>query len=105
MEIELTDSNFEKEVLESEIACLVDFWAPWCGPCRIIATHIKEIAKEYKERLKVGKLNVDEANDTALAYGISSIPTLLVFKDGEIVDRIVGAISKKEIENIIKPFI
>jgi len=105
MEIELTDSNFQKEVLESEIACLIDLWAPWCGPCLRIAPHIKEIAKEYKGRLKVGKLNMDEANETAQKYNVSSIPTLLVFKDGEVVDRIVGAISKKEIEKMIKPYI
>jgi len=105
MEIELTDSNFKKEVLESKLSCLIDFWAPWCGPCRMIAPHIKEIEKEYKGRLKVCKLNVDKADDTASAYYVSSIPTLLVFKDGEIVDRVVGAISKIEIEKIIKPYI
>jgi len=105
MEIELTDSNFQKEVLESEITCLIDLWAPWCGPCLRVAPHIEALAKEYKGRLKVGKLNVDEANDTALKYNVSSIPTLLVFKDGEVADRVVGAISKKEIEKMIKPFI
>lgn len=105
MEIELTDSNFEKEVLESEIACLIDFWAPWCGPCLRVAPHIKEIAKEYKGRIKVGKINVDEANKTAMSFDVSSIPTLLVFKDGEVADRVVGAISKIEIEKMIKPYI
>ena len=93
------------EVIDSKQTCLVDFWAPWCIPCRMIASHIKEITKEYKGKLKVGELNVDEANETAKAHNISSIPTLLVFKNGEIVDRVVGAISKKEIENMIKPYI
>ena len=94
MEIELTDSNFEKEVLKSEIACLIDFWAPWCGSCLRVAPHIKEIAKEYKGRIKVGKINVDEANKTAMSFDVSSIPTLLVFKDGEVPDRVVGSKSK-----------
>lgn len=105
MEIELTDSNFKKEVLESELTYLIDFWAPWCGPCLRVAPHIKEIAKEYKGRIKVGKVNIDEANKTAMSYNVSSIPTLLVLKDGEVIDRVVGAISKIEIEKMIKPYI
>lgn len=105
MVIELTDSNFKKEVIESKLTCLIDFWAPWCMPCRMITPHIKEIAKEYKGRLKVCKLNVDEENNTAQVYNISSIPTLLVLQDGVIVNKVVGAISRKEIEKMIKPYI
>ena len=105
MEIELTDSNFKKEVLESKIACLIDLWAPWCGPYLRVAPHIKEIAKEYKGKLKVGKLNVDEAPHTASDYGIMSIPTLAIFQNGKMVDRIIGVVPKEQIEKKIKPFI
>jgi thioredoxin 1 len=105
METELTDDNFKKEVLESKITCLVDFWAPWCMPCHMISPHIKEIEKEYDGRLKVCKLNVDAAHTTATIYNISSIPALLVFRNGEVVDTVIGVISKKEIENMIKAYI
>jgi thioredoxin 1 len=105
MEKKLTDANFKEEVINSEETCLVDFWAPWCGPCLRVAPHISEIAKEYQGKLKVGKLNVDEEASTAMMYNISSIPTLLVFKDGEIVERIIGAYPKSEIEKVLQPHI
>ena len=105
MEIEITDTNFEQEVLKSDIPVLVDFWAQWCAPCHMVAPAVREIAEEYKGRLKVCKLNVDEAPDAASRYGIMSIPTLAVFKDGEVADKIVGALPKFELETTIKQHI
>jgi len=105
VEIKITDTNFEQEVLKSDIPVLVDFWAVWCAPCLMVAPVVKEIAKEYRDKLKVCKLNVDEAPNTASRYGIMSIPTLAVFKDGEVVDRIVGALPKSELETTIKQHI
>ena len=104
--IEFTDSNFEQEVLKSDKPCLVDFWAEWCGPCRMVGPIVEEIAKEYAEKLKVGKLNVDQNGQTAVKYGIMSIPSLLIFNGGKVVDQIVGAAPKKQfvekIDKIIK---
>jgi thioredoxin 1 len=100
--LELNDSTFEKEVLKSETPVLVDFWAPWCGPCRILAPVVEEIANSYSGRLKVGKLNVDDNQDTTMAYGIRSIPTLIIFKGGKALDQIIGAVPKSEIERMIK---
>ena len=105
MEIKITDANFEQEVLKSDIPVLVDFWAPWCAPCLMVAPVVEELAKEYTGKLKVCKLNVDEAPNTASRYGVMSIPTLAVFKDGEVVDRIVGALPKSELETTIKQHI
>jgi thioredoxin 1 len=105
MEVKVNDENFKKEVLESELPCLVDFWAVWCGPCRMVAPTVEAIAEEYKERLKVCKLNVDEASKTASNYGIMSIPTLVIFKNGEVVDKVIGVVSKAEIVEKIKPHI
>lgn len=87
----LTDSNFQSEVLDSKDPVLVDFWAVWCGPCRAIAPAIEELAGEYDGRARVGKLNVDENQKIAAQFGIRSIPTLLVFKGGKVVDQVVGA--------------
>lgn len=95
--IEITDNNFEKEVLKSTSPVLIDFWAVWCGPCKIIAPVVEEIANEYEGKLKVGKLDVDNNPQTSVKYGIRSIPTLLLFKDGVVVDTIIGAIPKSQI--------
>lgn len=97
-----TDQNFQNEVISSEIPVLVDFWAPWCAPCRIIAPIIEDLAKEYAGKLKVGKLNVDENQQVAAEYNIMSIPTLLFFKGGQPVDSIVGAQSKEAIKQKIE---
>jgi thioredoxin 1 len=93
----LNDANFKQEVLESDLPVLVDFWAEWCMPCRMIAPMIEEIAKEYDGKLKVCKLNVDEAQTTASSYEVMSIPTLIIFKNGEAVDKLVGAVPKSDL--------
>ena len=105
MGIEINDSNFKQEVLEEDLPVLVDFWAEWCMPCRMVAPTVEKIAKEYKGKLKVCKLNVDEAQETASNYGIMSIPTLAIFKNGEVVDKVIGVVSKSELEAAIKPHI
>lgn len=89
-EIILTDANFKAEVLDSDMVVLVDFWAPWCGPCQMVGPIVAAIAKEYEAKIKVGKLNVDEQPVTAGEYGIMSIPTLKIFKGGKIIDEMVG---------------
>jgi len=95
--IELAEENFEKEVLQSDVPVLVDFWAEWCMPCKMIAPAVQEISREYEGRIKVGKLDVDTNPHTASRFGIRSIPTLLIFKNGKVVDQIVGAVPKKHI--------
>lgn len=95
--VELTDSNFQNEVLNSEIPVLVDFWAEWCGPCRIIAPVVEELSNEYEGKVKIGKLNVDDNQQTSIQYGVRSIPTLLLFKDGQLKDTIIGAVPKAQI--------
>ena len=99
--IVLNDDNFESEVLNSEIPVLVDFWAEWCGPCRALAPVIEEIAEDYSGELKVGKLNVDENPGAPSAYDVRSIPTLIVFKDGAVLDRIVGALPRNHIADLV----
>jgi thioredoxin 1 len=96
--VEVGDATFESEVLKSEIPVLVDFWAPWCGPCRMAAPVLEKVAKQYTGRVKVCKLNVDEARGTAMRYGIRSIPTLIMYKDGQVVDQIVGVLPNYEAE-------
>ncbi len=91
------DSNFQGEVLQSDKPVLVDFWAIWCGPCKMIAPIIEELAKEYDGKLKVTKMDVDANPKTAMQYGIRSIPTLLIFKGGQVVEQIVGAVSKRHL--------
>ena len=103
MEVEVNDANFKTEVLESELPVLVDFWAGWCQPCRMVAPLVEEIAREYEGELKVCKINIDEASATASEYGIMSIPTLVIFKGGQAVDKIVGAVPKNAIEEKVKP--
>ena len=100
--IVVTNANFEAEVLKAPVPVLLDFWASWCGPCRMIAPLIEQLADEYAGRLKVGKVNVDEEADLAGRHGIVSIPTLLVYKDGKIVNQAVGAVPKQNIEALFK---
>ena len=95
--VTLTDENFADEVLDSETPVLVDFWAAWCGPCRMVASIVKELAGEYQGRAKVCKLDVDSAQKTAGEYGIRSIPTLLIFKSGKVADQVIGAVPKTQI--------
>ena len=97
--VEITDANFENTVLKSDKPVLIDFWAVWCGPCRAVAPIVEEIADEYDGRALVGKLDVDSSRDTAVRYGIQAIPTLLLVKDGEVADRIVGIIDKNGIKS------
>lgn len=97
MEITLTDENFEEEVIESDKPVLVDFWATWCGPCMMLAPIVTEIAEEYADELKVGKVNVDEQPVTSLEYKVASIPTLMLFKGGKVVKKTVGYMSKSEL--------
>ena len=101
-EIKITKDNFEKEVLQSDIPVLVDFWATWCGPCQMVAPTVSEIADEMDGKIKVGKVNVDEEMELAARYRIASIPSLLVFKDGKMANGVVGAADKEYILNMIE---
>ena len=101
MEIELTNENFDAEVLKSEIPVLVDFWATWCGPCKMLAPTVAEIATEYAGRVKVGKVNVDNAPELAARYGIMSIPALLLFRNGEVARTSVGFVPKSDVEAML----
>lgn len=103
--LEVNDTSFDQEVKQSETPVLVDFWAPWCGPCRKIAPIIDEIAEEYHGRLKVVKLNTDENVRTAQEYSISGIPSLLIFKNGEAVERLVGLMQKSNLTSSIEKYI
>jgi thioredoxin len=101
--VEGTDLNFENEVLKSVTPVLVDFWAPWCGPCKMVSPIVEEIANDYVGKIKVVKLNTDENQNTSIRYGIRSIPTLGIFKDGKVVDSVIGAVPKQYLEEKIKP--
>ena len=100
-EINLTNQNFEEEVLKSNLPVLVDFFATWCGPCKMIAPVIEELAEKYEGKVKIRKVNVEEENELAMKYEISSIPTLVLFKEGKVVNTKIGLCSKSEIESMI----
>ncbi len=98
----VTDSTFQKEVLESDKPTIVDFWASWCGPCRAVGPVFEELSVEYSGKVKFAKLNVDENPKTPTNYGVRGIPTLILFKGGQVVDQVVGALPKGQMENLVK---
>jgi thioredoxin 1 len=101
MAIEVTDSNFDSEVLKCDLPVLVDFWAPWCGPCRAMGPIIDELGQEFTGQVKICKMNVDENSASPSKFGIRAIPTLILFKNGEVVDQTTGAVSKSSIKDMI----
>ena len=103
--VDITDTNFEQEVAASSVPVLVDFWAEWCGPCRMIAPTVESVAEEYTGKIKVGKVNVDENIGTAGRFNIRGIPTLLLFKSGQVVDQRVGAVGKGDIVKMLSPHV
>jgi thioredoxin 1 len=103
--VQVTDASFKQDVLESDIPVLVDFWAPWCGPCRMVAPVVDEIAQQYDGKVKVVKLNTDENPQVASQYGIRSIPTLMIFKGGQRVDMVVGAVPKTTLANTLEKYL
>jgi thioredoxin 1 len=105
MEVTINEQNFNKEVLQSEMPVMVDFWAVWCGPCKVLGPIVAEIAKDYEGKVKVGKVNVDENNQLASQYGIMSIPTLKFFKSGKIVGELIGAAPKSTVEAELKKYL
>jgi thioredoxin 1 len=103
--VQVTDASFKQDVLESEVPVLVDFWAPWCGPCRMVAPVVDEIAQQYDGQVKVVKLNTDENPNVASQYGIRSIPTLMILRDGQRVDMVVGAVPKTTLANTLEKYL
>ena len=103
--LQLDDSNFEVEISKSEVPILVDFWAVWCGPCKMVEPELEKLYSEKKDLLRIGRLNVDDSRDTAIKYGINSIPTLMLFKNGQVVKNLIGAMSKDKILNEISQFL
>ena len=103
--VQVTDGSFKADVLESDVPVLVDFWAPWCGPCRMVAPVVDEIAEQYAGQIKVVKLNTDENPNTASQYGIRSIPTLMIFKGGQRVDMVVGAVPKTTLASTLEKYL
>ena len=101
-ELKITRENFENEVMKSNIPVLIDFWAPWCGPCRMMGPIIEQLAEEYKGKAKVGKVNVDEEGELSQAFGVMSIPTIVLVKDGKVVKQAVGARPKAEVEAMLQ---
>jgi thioredoxin 1 len=101
MATEINDSSFKSEVTDSQMPVLVDFWAPWCGPCRMVAPVLEELAKEYEGKVKVVKLNIDENQGTATEYGVRSIPTLILFKDGKECEKMIGVQSKENLKQMV----
>jgi len=99
--IHISDSEFDNKVLQGDLPCLVDFWAPWCGPCKAIGPVIEELAAEYEGKLQIAKMNVDDNPATPGKYGIRAIPTLILFKNGEVVDQITGAVGKAQLSDLI----
>lgn len=97
----VSDSNFESEVLQNETPVLIDFWAPWCGPCRAIAPVLEELAKEYEDQIQIKKMNVDENPNTPSKYGVRAIPTLMLFKNGDVAGQVTGAVSKSNLKELI----
>ena len=101
----ITDDNFQDEVLNSDVPVLIDFWAIWCGPCKMVAPIVEELATEYEGKAKIGKLDVDSNQQTSIKYGVRSIPTLLIFKGGELVETIIGAVPKAKIIEKLETFV
>ncbi|MDL1892600.1 thioredoxin [Sphingobacteriales bacterium CHB3] len=103
--IEITDANFQQEVINSDTPVLIDFWAVWCGPCKMVAPVVEELAKEYDGKLKVGKVDVDNNPQVSMQFGIRSIPTLMVFKGGKVVEQIIGAVPKRNVVEKLLPHV
>jgi thioredoxin len=99
--LEVSDTTFEGDILKSDKPVLVDFWAPWCGPCRSVAPIVDDLANQYKDKLKVAKINVDESSEVAMKYQVTSIPTFIVFKNGQVADRVLGALPRSEFVKFI----
>jgi thioredoxin 1 len=103
--MEITNSNFQKEVIESKLPVLLDFWAPWCGPCKASAPQVEALAKKYSDKIKVGKLNVDEAGEIATQFAVMSIPTFMIFKNGKIMEKKTGAMVLTDLEKFVAPYL